>query len=435
MNDFLSKISGQIAGPIILGAFFPVVLFVTALMLVVLPLTPYLQPLTILVAQMKLWEDKASSAIILTAVVLVLSVVLYMLNVPVIRLYEGYPWIKSWIGTKLADAKRKRLNDAQQLRSLINSLRKEIRLHHLQVPDEDLEDLIEAQRELARMANDQYPSGGAFVLPTRLGNVIRSFETYPLHQYGLPLIAVWPRLQAVIPTTYAQALDGAQTSFNFMLNCSFLSGMLAVLLTICGLRWRHPWQAGVDHTWIAWLIVVIVLSRLFYNAAIGQAAEWGTQVKTAFDLYRGSLLTQLGYELKPETPAEERRIWEAINYKLAFPDDRTWPELPYKRQPTSLLVEPSSTLVQFSRTVTLVAPDRLRVKLTVVNTDPAAYDATEVILRDDVLAGQTYITNSATVDGIARQPTDLSPLRISLGKLDAGRQCVLSYELEVPKAI
>src|ERR1039458_3373217 len=432
MNDFLSKISGQIAGPIILGAFFPVVLFVTALMLVVLPITPYLQPLTTVVAQLRLWEDKASSAIILTAVVLVLSVVLYMLNVPVIRLYEGYPWKESWIGNRLASAERKRLNDAQQLRSLIKSLRKEIRLHHLPVPDGDL---IEAQRVLARMANDQYPSGADLVLPTRLGNVIRSFETYPLHQYGLPAIAVWPRLQAVIPTTYAQALDGAQTSFNFMLNCSFLSAVLAVLLTICGLRWRHPWQADVDHSWMAWLVVVIVLPRLFYNAAIGQAAEWGTQVRTAFDLYRGLLLAQLGYEFKPETPAEERRIWEAINYKLAFPDDRSAPELPYKRQPTSLLVEPSSTLVQFSRTVTLAAPDTLRVEVTVVNADPDAYDATEVILRDDVPSGQTYIAASATVDGTARQPTDLNPLRISLGKLGAGQQCVLSYKLTAPKTI
>src|ERR1017187_6362580 len=154
MNDFLSKISGQIAGPIILGAFFPVVLFVTALMLVVLPITPYLQPLTTVVAQLRLWEDKASSAIILTAVVLVLSVVLYMLNVPVIRLYEGYPWKESWIGNRLASAERKRLNDAQQLRSLIKSLRKEIRLHHLPVPDDDLDDLIEAQGDLARMANE-----------------------------------------------------------------------------------------------------------------------------------------------------------------------------------------------------------------------------------------------------------------------------------------
>src|ERR1017187_10003250 len=154
MNDFLSKISGQIAGPIILAAFFPVVLFAAVLVLVVLPITPYMHPLTSMVAILKVWEDKTSAVIILTAVILVLSVVLYMLNVPVIRLYEGYPWKKSWIGTKLADAKRKRLNDAQQLRSLIKSLRKEIRLHHLPVPDDDLDDLIEAQGDLARMANE-----------------------------------------------------------------------------------------------------------------------------------------------------------------------------------------------------------------------------------------------------------------------------------------
>ena len=432
MNDFLSKISGQIAGPIILAAFFPVVLFAAVLVLVVLPITPYMHPLTSMVAILKVWEDKTSAVIILTAVVLVLSVVLYMLNVPVIRLYEGYPWSQSWIGIKLAGAERKRINDVVQVRSLIKNLRKELRSHKVSIPEAGV---IEAQRSLGRVANDEYPTGTNLVLPTRLGNVIRSFETYPMNQYGLPLIAIWPRLQAVIPSTYAQGLEGAQTSFSFMLNCSFLSGVLAVLLTICGLRWRHPWQAGVALTWTVWLVVLLASWRLFYYAAIGRAAEWGTQVRAAFDLYRGTLLTQLGYDLKPQTPAEERRIWGLINYKFAFPDDRSYAELPYKPQSTSLLVEPAETVVQFSRTVAFVLPDTLRVKITVVNADPDAYDATEVILRDDVLTGQTYITDSATVDGIQRQPTDLSPLRISLGKLAAGQQCILSYKLKVPATV
>ena len=58
MNDFLSKISGQIAGPIILGASFPVVLFVMAVALVILPVTPYAQALTTVVQLLKIFEER-----------------------------------------------------------------------------------------------------------------------------------------------------------------------------------------------------------------------------------------------------------------------------------------------------------------------------------------------------------------------------------------
>ena len=39
----------------------------------------------------------------MTGVVLVWSVVVYMLNIPIVRLYEGYPWQDSSIGAKLQD--------------------------------------------------------------------------------------------------------------------------------------------------------------------------------------------------------------------------------------------------------------------------------------------------------------------------------------------
>ena len=105
----------------------------------------------------------------------------------------------------------------------------------------------------------------------------------------------------------------------------------------------------------------------------------------AINLYRGSLLTQLGYDFKPETPNKERRIWSAINYKFSFPDDQSYPELPYKNQATSLLVEPSFVTIAHTRTVSPSAED-LMVKITIVNNDPAEYDATNVILSDDVPA-------------------------------------------------
>lgn len=427
MNDFLSKVSGQIAGPILLGAFFPVVLFVTALILVVLPLTPYSEALAAVVSLLKIWEDKTSAALILTAVVLVLSVVLYMLNVPIIRLYEGYPWAESWIAGKLRRSELTRFDDATSLRAAIRDLRRENRAKGLGL---DEGNLGEAERKVSRLLIDEYPGTRGLLLPTRLGNVIRSFETYPQHPYGMPAIAVWPRLQAVLPATYAQALDGAQTAFSFMLNCSFLSIILAVALTFLGLLRTHPFRPASDHAWIAWTVVFALLWRLFYFGAINRAAEWGTQVRTAFDLYRGALLTQLGYETKPETAEEERRMWDAINYKFAFPDN-PYPEPPYKRQASSLIVEPSRVIVTFRRTVSMIGADTLRVKVRIENNDPRGLEATQVTLRDELTPGQTYIGDSSAVDGISTQPTELNPVRIEAGKVEAGQIRTVVYRVKV----
>ena len=34
----------------------------------------------------------------LTVFTLIITILLYSLNIPVIRLYEGYPWMDSWVG-------------------------------------------------------------------------------------------------------------------------------------------------------------------------------------------------------------------------------------------------------------------------------------------------------------------------------------------------
>jgi hypothetical protein len=424
MGDFLSKISGQITGSIILGAFFPVVLFVIAVVLLVLPLTPYAPGLTAIVTILKIWEDKTSAAVVTTVVVLILSVVLYMLNVPIIRLYEGYPWRDSWIGTRLKSRQRSRFDAATTLREAARSLDRELRRKNLNGS------VSGVLTRLGRLLNDEFPNSSDNVLPTRLGNVIRSFETYSLVPYGMPAIAVWPRLMAVVPATYAQGLDGAQTSFNFMLNCSFLSMVLASMLTFAGLFWADPFRGGADRLWIVWVLVFLALWRLFYYGAINRAGEWGTQVRAAIDLYRGELLKQLGYDFKPETPEEERRIWELINYKFSFPDERS-AEVPYKQLPTALAVEPLYVLVTAARTVAIVDDTTLRVAFSIENADPFEFDASRVILRDEVPDGYSYVSGSATVNENPARTLDVNPVRIDLGAVPAKKSCTAVYQLRV----
>jgi hypothetical protein len=181
MTDFFAKISGQFTGPLLLSALFPVLMFLSAFTLVVLPLTPYGQDFTMVVKDSAVWQKTPLVVLILTIFILVLSVVLFNMNTQIIRLYEGYPWQKAWIAKPFLWQRRRHFRQATLLRRRIKTLRRQLRLSGVVA---DLSEAADAQGQLARLINVAYPNQEDLVLPTRLGNVIRSFETYTTRQYG-----------------------------------------------------------------------------------------------------------------------------------------------------------------------------------------------------------------------------------------------------------
>jgi hypothetical protein len=412
MSEFFTKISGQFTGPLLLSALFPVLLFLTGFTLVVLPLTPYGLEFTAVVKDSAAWQKTPLAVLVLTVFILVLSVVLFNMNTAIVRLYEGYPWQKAWIAKPFLWQRRRHFRQATLLRRRIATLRRQLRLSGLA----DLSEARNAQGQLGQFLNVAYPSQEDLVLPTRLGNVIRSFETYTTRQYGMPAIALWPRLQTVVDGNLATALDGTKTSFDFMIHTAFLSAVLTVLTASAGLLWT-PAPHDLRHPWLAWTIIFGIISYLFYLAAIPRAIEWGTQVKAAFDLYRFPLLTKLGYELKPADLTDERRIWTVINYKFVFPDDHSYPDLPYKMPPSYLLVDPPSTMVMSQRSVTVLNDGSIQITLVVSNHTATALAADRVIVREEIPSGKAYVRDSAKLDGVPPTLLSVDPLQIDLGRL------------------
>lgn len=427
MTEFFSKISGQIIGPMILSAFFPAVLFVAALSLVVIPLAPFAQPWTQVVNSATAWQQNGIAVLEITFLVLVLSVVLYNLNTPIIRMYEGYPWKDSWIGRFLVKRQQGRFGRAFLIRRCIAKLRIEAQLARTDI---DLRDLPDIQQKLVLTLNNAYPNKSTLVLPTRLGNVIRAFETYTTRQYGAGAIALWPRLVGVLDSTFAQGVDSAKTSFDFMINSSFLSLLLAAMSAVAGLIWKPPVAQMLYQPWMTWTLVFVSLSYLSYVAAINRAAEWGTQVKCAFDLYRLTLLTKLGYETKPANLTEERRMWEVINYKFAFPDEHTYPDLPYSTPQTFFTVDPVSTIVTCKRSVRLMNDQSVQIKIVVANADPTKAPAKRVVLEDAVPAGKAYIRGSGIVNGARATLLSLNPIKIELGPLRYDEKRTVIYSIK-----
>jgi len=427
VTDFLSKLSGQIVGPMILGTLFPVLLFFTVVSLMVLPITPFGHEFTDLVSNPYHWDNAGKIALLATFIILVTTVVLDQLNNPLIRLYEGYPWKDSLIGKRKIRQKRKQLDLARKLMKRSDTLAREVQVGKLAIDSGWLWKVPELAGEVI---DQEFPNRPDLVLPTRLGNVIRAFETYTERRYGASTIALWSRLQGVMDSSYATALDNTKSAFNFMLNCSFLSLVSVSLLASSGLYWSYPKPPKLFQTWEMEVVVLAMLSYLFYLGAINRAREWGIGIKAAFDLYRLPLLAKLGYETKPSNLAEERRIWDIISYHFAFPSDDNYPEVPYRLTTTSLIVEPSSALLEFERTVTTPAADTIEIKITVSNHDPAATDADAVSIREEIPANWEYVKGSATVGGKLAVLEDIGPLVIRLGELGYLHSQVAVYQLK-----
>src|SRR5581483_10747526 len=90
LSDLLSKVSGQFGKSLILGAFVPVLLFSLLLALAVGPMLPRTLVLFALLEEL-LGKDWRLIAIAILTVLL--SLVLYLGNTTIIRVFEGYPWI------------------------------------------------------------------------------------------------------------------------------------------------------------------------------------------------------------------------------------------------------------------------------------------------------------------------------------------------------
>jgi len=138
-----------------------------------------------------------------------------------------------------------------------------------------------------------FPQG--FVLPTRLGNLLRAAEEYTEHRYGLNAVLVWPRYQRLLAAVRAWAWG-----LTFLLVWMPLTAWLA-------------WRSGGGWAWLApaaalgtgWLWM-----RLAYRLAVARAAVFGELVRAAFDLYRLGLYDALGWP-RP-SPEEEKEAGKRL---------------------------------------------------------------------------------------------------------------------------
>jgi hypothetical protein len=425
MGSLLSAISGQFAKFIVLGTLFPVIVVTALNLMLVVPLLPSSAQIPIHIEKIAVGDEKWQ-AVFLSFLVLILTGLLYDLNIPVIRFYEGYPWRGSLLGRSLLYFQKKRRNTAKALRLRGDEVRRNSDAN----PDQ-LEVVTGLRSRLGQFLNSELPDSESLVLPTRLGNVIRAFERYPAQAYGIDAIALWPRLIGKLDPAFAATIDEAKTSFDFMLNMSFLSGLTTLFILAIGiifplpLRWTFVWPL------LGKLLFFALLTVVFYYLSVNRAHDWGSQVKSAFDLYRFDLLKALGYLQRPFSYQEERVLWSTISSQILFPDDRKAP-LPYEQSPTRLIPFPSNISVSVDRKF-IPAEDaqQISVYLTLINRD-SSRKVNSLRVIDTIPEGYSYVIGSAALStsGIGIRVTSLSPISFFVGSIAEGGTLELHYLLK-----
>lgn len=404
------------------GTFLPVLVFVIVAMLILQPLLP---PISTIAATLSTL-DKEWTAIMVTFLTVLLTGLLYNLNIPIIRLYEGYPWQDSYAGQKMIARCTRQFKELSDTRSELRVAR--VALQQTDGASPMIHKLQREQDRIARTLMTNFPREETLILPTRLGNSTRSFEDYSRQQYGLDAIFLWPRIVAVASKDYLSSVDDAKSSFDFFLNCSVLSSLLATLVLVTGLASKKPF--ATDAMLIMWLCELALLSAsayMCYLGAINRAVAWGAQVKGVFDLYRWDLLKQLGYTQKPTDRNAERELWTEISQQIFYGDPLQGKPWPYTETRKILSGSPPDVELQLlSGTTDLVFRRAVKVHYRITNIDSQARTVSDLVLTAEMPAGWTLKWNSARLvsDDTLRgfRLVGSNPARFAIGGLGYGEE-------------
>jgi hypothetical protein len=173
----------------------------------------------------------------------------------------------------------------------------------------------EAQRKRA-----EFPNRADLIMPTRLGNALRSFEREAGQQYGINAIPTAPHLSLVAQPEHAQYAEDSRQQMDTAIRLCVVS-IIATVETVALLLTEGPW--------LFLALVPYGLAYLAYRGAVSAARGYGTAIQTVIDLNRFALYDSLNVR-RPGSLREEQKLNETLMDVLE--GDRDAP-LRYKLEP------------------------------------------------------------------------------------------------------
>lgn len=190
-----------------------------------------------------------------------------------------------------------RMYQGYALRGPLRVIGERQRTHHLRIFDR-----LPAGSPLRY---SRYPPLAQWVMPSALGNMMRSSETHAFQRYRIDSAVVWPRLYAVLPPDFRTELAVSKTR----VDGAVASLTLALLFTVSGTA-----VAALTLPWHAPLLCLALGSAVSWAAHRGllrSAAPYAELVRSAFDLHRGLVIDAVGWTRATSFGAE-RRQWAQI---------------------------------------------------------------------------------------------------------------------------
>jgi hypothetical protein len=245
--------------------------------------------------------DKAG---IILSVSIVLGFLLNAISTPLYRVLEGYSWPQRAQRWGVARQRKRR----QCLEQAVVGAGWQLGLH------------------LERLA--RFPRNDAQTAPTRLGNALRSFETYGKTRFNLDSQTLWLELNASVPKSLQVELDRSRAIIDFFVALIYLNAAFGLLTML--FECSTGFHIGIT----VYAVLSIASGFLWYDMAVTSSSYLGLAVQALVNLGRIKLAGQLGLEV-PATIEDERRMWGLVTKFVYFADLSFATQLDAYRKPST----------------------------------------------------------------------------------------------------
>lgn len=253
-----------------------------------------------------------AQAALTAAVAVVIGFSLSVLNVPIYLFYAGRRGWPRWIERRLTAGWMRRVQSLQE--------------QAVRAKGRDTEAYNELWYEIR-----QYPmeSDGTYIAtrPTKMGNILASYEKYPKQRYGMDSVFYWYRLWLKLDKDTREEVDRLWASTDGLLYLAAGAlGLGVVYLAVAGsaalgaasgIPWFTMTSTG---QWLhaLWGLLLVLASYVPYRLSLSGHVQNGEAFKSLFDLYR----TKLAADLVPADATERARwtsVWAALQYGIDPP--------------------------------------------------------------------------------------------------------------------
>ncbi len=330
--DVLQGLKSYFGRDFLLGVFFPVLTFVSASLAIYLEITQGLA------AALAAWEKLSLESQVLLVlggliVLLVVSYLIYNFQYSIVRLFEGYwpPYLRR-LRIWRSNLYRQRWRYLEKRKGAVSNSK------------EKKEIAQEIAKESAVEQFTYYPPKDHLskVMPTRLGNILRSSEIYANDRYGIDSVTVWTRLRPLLADEVIAPLEVNRTARDFMLLMSAFSATFTLI-------WC-PVLAVFTSRWDLFLLSALgwPLAWVCYQNALQSTLAYSEQLKAMFDLHRYDLLKALNRRI-PTNLEEEYEEWEDLS--LFFYGGHEIEPAPLESDKTQSLDEVVTALAEYLKKV------------------------------------------------------------------------------------